>query len=544
VTTGSATPRSTILVVDDEPFNRDLLVQELDAYDTRVAASGEEALESVATAKPDLILLDVMMPGIDGFEVCQRLKSADATRLIPIVIMTALDAPEDRIRGIEAGADDFLTKPVDERQLLARIRTALRAKHYLDQKIDAAAEVQKRAPAPRALGNVRACSKCGAVFSVDVPSCTLCASEVTFFDRDPMIGRTLDRYEILDRWGSGGMGCVYVASHTTLKDQRYVIKVLYGELAGQREYAERFALEAEACAGINHPNVVSVLDFSTTPEGLKYIVMEFVPGRTLREVLQAEGALPFRRAASIARQIAGGLAYAHARGLVHRDVKPANVMVTEHDLGERVKLLDFGIALSLGTDTSARLTAAGVALGTPEYMAPEQLNGGAVGPTADLYALGATLYEMITGQPPFQGPALKVAADKINKHPQPLQTSTGLERLTWSLLAPRPEDRPQTGDDVVLALDRVAADKNEVLSTPVSAFDEVPRSISTPPLAPATSADAVTRRAPSAAPPRPVEQTLASSVVTPPPPSVRPGVLAALGVVVSVVVVVAWALLR
>jgi two-component system cell cycle response regulator len=122
--------KSRILVVDDEPFNRDLLVQELDMYDTRVAASGEEALAMVAAEAPDLVLLDVMMPGIDGYEVCRRLKAEDAaTRFIPIVIMTALDAVEDRIRGIDAGADDFLTKPVDQRELMARIRTSLRAKH-------------------------------------------------------------------------------------------------------------------------------------------------------------------------------------------------------------------------------------------------------------------------------------------------------------------------------------------------------------------------------------------------------------------------------
>jgi CheY-like chemotaxis protein len=128
---------STILVVDDEPFNRDILVQQLDAlgYRTAEARNGREALDSVAQSPPDLILLDVMMPIMDGFEACRSLKAGEDTRHIPVVIMTALHALEDRIQGIEAGASDFLTKPVDDRELQARIRTALRAKHAMDERL-------------------------------------------------------------------------------------------------------------------------------------------------------------------------------------------------------------------------------------------------------------------------------------------------------------------------------------------------------------------------------------------------------------------------
>jgi adenylate cyclase len=128
---------SKILVVDDEPFNVDYLEQELEdlGYETVSASNGQEALEQVEAALPDLILLDVMMPIMDGFAVCRILKSNDVTRLIPIVIMTALDGIEDRIKGIEAGADDFLTKPVNQRELLARIQTALKLKHTVDRKL-------------------------------------------------------------------------------------------------------------------------------------------------------------------------------------------------------------------------------------------------------------------------------------------------------------------------------------------------------------------------------------------------------------------------
>jgi len=529
------TPRSTILVVDDEPFNRDLLVQQLDTYETCLATNGAEALALVAATPPDLVLLDIMMPGMDGFEVCRRLKADDRTRLIPIVIMTALDGTEERIRGIEAGADDFLTKPVDERQLLARIRTALRAKHYVDQKLDSVLAARP----PQALGSVRACSKCYVTYSAEAATCALCGSPVTYFDKDPLVGQRLDRYEIKERWGSGGMGCVYVASHATLKDQRYAIKVLHGEFCGRPEYVERFAREADACARLEHPNIVGMLDFASTPDGLKYMVMEFAQGRTLREIIESEAPLSFRRAASIARQVASALACAHERGIVHRDVKPSNVMVRESELGERVKLLDFGIVLSLASGASARLTTTGVVVGTPLYMAPEQIRDGEVGPPADLYALGVTLYEMISGRAPFDGSALKVAADKLGMTPEPPSTNTGLDRLTWSLMAPRPEHRPASAEAVIAALDTLAVDRNEPIVESLSVLDDdaaapaAQEGLDPPPHA--------TTRSPAASV-GPVAATLASPSARPDQsrgPSVR---LALLAIALAVGVVAAWAL--
>jgi DNA-binding response OmpR family regulator len=141
----AAVERATILIVDDEPFNVDYLEQELEdlGYETVSASNGQEALEQVATEAPDLILLDVMMPVMDGFTVCRILKEHEATRLIPIVIMTALDAREDRIRGIKAGADDFLTKPVHQEELLARIATALKLKRTVDRKIGELRELKE-----------------------------------------------------------------------------------------------------------------------------------------------------------------------------------------------------------------------------------------------------------------------------------------------------------------------------------------------------------------------------------------------------------------
>jgi CheY-like chemotaxis protein len=459
--------RSRILVVDDEPFNRDLLVQELDIYDTGVAASGEEALRMVAADPPDLILLDIMMPGIDGYEVCRRLKSDDATRFIPIVIMTALSAVEDRIRGIDSGADDFLTKPVDQRELMARIRTALRAKHSLDRKLDITTD--RRAKLTPPAGGVRACARCGAVYSIDIPKCSLDGNALALFERDPLIGRRLDRYDILERAGIGGMGLVYVASHATLKRQRYAIKVPFGELAVEREQAERFFREAEAIASLDHPHIVSVLDFGTTPEGLPYMVMEYLNGRVLRDLLVEQRPMSGPRTARIARQVASGLAHAHERGLVHRDVKPANIMIQDHDGTDHAKLLDFGVVGSLAGG-GERLTKADLRVGTPLYMAPEQLESSSIGPSADLYALGATMYEMIAGVPPYTGDSIKIYAEKLSGPPPMLVLATGLESLIFKLLAPDPAARPASAREVIAALDELLENRYARQSRPMPAI--------------------------------------------------------------------------
>jgi serine/threonine-protein kinase len=518
--------RSRVLVVDDEPFNRDLLVQELEVYDTEVASTGEEALAMVAKSPPDLILLDVMMPGIDGYEVCRRLKGDDRTRFIPIVIMTALDAVEDRIRGIDAGADDFLTKPVDERELMARIRTALRAKHSLDKKLDIVAAADSRTRVPAVPDGIRACAKCGAVYALDLTKCMLDGAPLGSYDIEPLIGRKLDRYHIIERIGKGGMGCVYLASHATLKAQRYAIKVPFGELTVEREHASRFFREAEACAALDHPNIVSVLDFGTTPESLTYMVMEFVAGRTLHDIIQTEGPLAGPRAAAIARQMAAGLAHAHARGLVHRDVKPANVIVSVHDGIETVKLLDFGIVGSLSAKND-RLTKKDVRVGTPLYMAPEQLESSDIGPSSDLYALGVTLYEMLCREPPYAGDSIKMYADKLSGPPAPPGSATGLEDIAMALLQPDVKARPASAKDVIAAIDAAmstartsgpiaAAVMPAPTPPPTSLPTPVPVAASVPVTAPPTAATRVERMPPKSTP------AAAAPAPGPPPPTPAP----------------------
>jgi serine/threonine protein kinase/tetratricopeptide (TPR) repeat protein len=209
-------------------------------------------------------------------------------------------------------------------------------------------------------------------------------------------GEVVGRYAIEEHLGGGGMGIVYRARDTDL-GRTVALKFLPPHLAGTEEAEERFSREARAAAALEHSNVGTIHEIGRTSEGRRYIVMTYYEGETLKKTLEREGPLPIEKVLDYATQIAEGLARAHEAGIVHRDVKPANVMITEQD---EVKLVDFGLARLA---ESPRLTASGQQLGTVGYMSPEQVEGGTVGPATDLWALGVVLYEMLTGERPFQG---------------------------------------------------------------------------------------------------------------------------------------------
>jgi serine/threonine protein kinase len=269
----------------------------------------------------------------------------------------------------------------------------------------------------------------------------------------PLIGETLDRYRVVQAIGEGAMGCVYRAKHTVLP-REYAIKVLFRDMATNVTLVERFRREAQSVSTIAHPNIVSVLDFVTTQNGVTFIVMELVEGRTLDQAISAEAPFTLARTALIARQIAAGLGEAHRMGFVHRDVKPSNIMLTGAPGADVVKILDFGVVGIAQAPLETRLTAVGHIIGTPTYMAPEQVSDPAVGPGADLYALGVIMFEMLAGEPPFQGPGrTEVFVKHISEPPPALPPSDGLELVVAWLLEKRPEQRPRSAEDVVRSID-------------------------------------------------------------------------------------------
>lgn len=267
---------------------------------------------------------------------------------------------------------------------------------------------------------------------------------------DGMIGQRFGPYEITERIGEGGMAEVYKGYQKSLN--RYVaIKVLRHELARDGQSVERFRREALAVAELSHPNILHVYDAGFA-HGVYYIVMAYVEGGSLKDVIM-QGAMEPESAASIAAQLADALSHAHRQGLVHRDVKPTNILMTRDG---RPLLTDFGIAKAV--HESVGLTRTGTSIGTPEYMAPEQIQGQAVDGRTDIYALGIVLYEMLVGWTPFTATTpVATLYKQVNERPPPLRQANvsippWLDGIVMKALAKRPQDRFQQASDFAATL--------------------------------------------------------------------------------------------
>ncbi len=267
------------------------------------------------------------------------------------------------------------------------------------------------------------------------------------------------RYELLAPLGEGGMGHVWRARQLPL-GRVVALKVLHRDRAADPTSRERFRREAMAAAELDHPGLVRTLDFGLLGDGREFIAMELVEGRSLADLLAEHGPMPWRQVVRIGVEVADALAHAHRSGFVHRDVKPANVMIEGGDLEQgRVKLLDLGIARRIDGPRGDTLTAHGVALGTPRYAAPEQLRGERVTPASDLYALGALLYRALSGRPPYDGRSFAEVAEAQRAGPPPRPSTLApehvpavLDRIVLSLLAIDPQRRPAGADGVASAL--------------------------------------------------------------------------------------------
>jgi len=266
-----------------------------------------------------------------------------------------------------------------------------------------------------------------------------------------------ERYRIEALLGEGGMGAVYKAQHVHMQ-KTFAVKVLHRQMTTLEEAVRRFEREAVAAGRIDHPNIASATDFGRLPDGSFYLVLEFVGGQTLRALLAERGALSVERALSITRQAALGLGAAHAVSVVHRDLKPDNIMLVEREAGvELVKVLDFGIAQVKGDDAKqAPVTQFGAIFGTPQYMAPEQAAGQEVDQRADLYALGLILDEMLRGAPTFQANDLMALLSKqlVEAPPLlPVSVPEAVQTLVAHLLQKDVGARVQSAEELVSRLD-------------------------------------------------------------------------------------------
>lgn len=274
---------------------------------------------------------------------------------------------------------------------------------------------------------------------------------------DPLIGKVLaDRYLIERRLGRGGMGDVYLAEHVRMR-KPFAVKILRKEMALISEAAFRFEREALASGRADHRNLVTATDFGKLEDGALYLVLEYVAGESLGTLLE-RGPLPEGQALRIARQIAEALGALHAAGVVHRDVKPDNVMLVNRDGEELVKLLDFGMAKVQMERASLvpEITQVGFVFGTPRFMAPEQAAGSATDHRSDLYSLGIVLYAMLAGAPPFSGEDIRETLHMQRFDPPPPlpeTTDPGVQELVVRLLSKDPKDRVQTAEEVVAQID-------------------------------------------------------------------------------------------
>jgi len=273
-----------------------------------------------------------------------------------------------------------------------------------------------------------------------------------------------NRYRIVKPLGSGGMADVYLA-HDDILDRDVALKVMSSRYAGDEEFVERFKREAQSAAALSHPNIVSIFDRGESEDGTYYIAMEYLPGGTLKDRIVKRGALPAHTAAAVALQMAEALRVAHERDVIHRDIKPHNILVTGS--GD-VKVTDFGIARAAASST---MTRTGHILGTAHYISPEQAMGDPVGPASDLYSLGVVLYEMLTGELPFDADTpLGIAMKHVNgyvRQPKDLNPSVpdGINAITLRLLAKIPEDRYASDSELIEDLERVCAGLNPAGAT-------------------------------------------------------------------------------
>jgi serine/threonine protein kinase len=309
------------------------------------------------------------------------------------------------------------------------------------------------------------CDTCHSTYPTAFTTCPKDNNQLSFV---PELSKGMvlhGKYKILEKIGAGGMAIVYRVQHLHFQEE-VAIKVVSSRLAEDPAFIDRFRTEAVITRKLRHPNAVRIDDFDTTEDGQPFIVMEYVPGESLRKLLQNHGLLPPNRAANVAKQAALALGAAHELGIVHRDIKPENILlIPQSDGSDLVKILDFGIAKvkegTLGIGPGHEPTRTGLVLGTPKYLSPEQVKGTtSVDGRADLYALGIVLYEMLTGRVPFSADTpFTVLLQHLQSPPTPPHVlnpaiSSAMSRLVLKSLDKDPAQRFQTGQEMAEALRR------------------------------------------------------------------------------------------
>ena len=396
----------SILVIDDDELVRSFLCDALktENYDVESAENCDQAQERIAEKSFDVILCDINLPGMSGEEFLPFCKKTYPC--VEIILITGQPGIDDAVHAVKDGAFDYLPKPISPEKLFNRVSAAM----------DASTQCEIR--------------------------------RVSADNGSPAKG-----YKIVRNLGSGTMGVVLLVSKD---DEYYAMKILRSEMGGldSDRKLQRFSREAEILTQINHPNIVRFFEYGVSPkDNVPYFVMEFVAGQPLSLHIE-NGDLQIHEKLHIVKQIASALAFIHERGIIHRDVKPANILVTGQ---KEVKLSDFGIARIADSD----LTITHEMLGSPAYMSPEAFDASKKkDQRSDIFSLGTICYELLTGIKPFSGETITELMDSI-RHDKPiepmrlsLEIRPYIQDILAKMLAKAPDDRFASASDIVKAFDK------------------------------------------------------------------------------------------
>ncbi len=456
---------TNVLIVEDNVDLANVIrsLLEFENHTVDLYHTGNEGLASILVKPYDLVILDWDLPGVSGLQILSQFRALGART--PVIMLTGKDAVEDKEAGLDGGADDYITKPFNLKELGARVRAHLRRSaqgttHTVNlsdisldcvnqratkggrtyalsahefQLLEYAAryphikpsiedilnsawstDTEKSEPKLRmAIRRLR--KKFDPSSSIIFPHLLLdakIAEQTTVAgrselesDADPFLGTIFNgKYEIMELIGGGGSGLVYIAKHVDL-GTTVALKVLHLNISSHSDTARRFHREARLSGLLSHPNIVAVRDFGVAEQGPPYIVMELIEGASLAEVLDLKGKPPVKDVIDIFYQACAGLDYAHKKDVVHRDIKPSNLMLMNNgSAGMIVKIVDFGLARPVDVDQGfANITQTGDVLGSPPYMSPEQCRGEKVDQRTDIYSVGCAMFEALNGRPPFIG---------------------------------------------------------------------------------------------------------------------------------------------
>lgn len=438
------------------------------------AINGEEALEKAESLNPDVILMDIGMPLMDGIECTKLIKKRNGNT--KVIMLTSHDVDSVVRSSLSAGASGYCLKDIDSVSLCSAIKAVHRGEVWLDPGLakdlsrfclQETTDIVDYAPRmseskQRTPGNLSdekrtesiGRSECSQIMSrtqtVNIPNKVARIEgkhePVSFehFEQIPCIAVS-EKFEYLGLLGQGGMSLVYKARHKLI-DKIVAVKFLANHLSRLETFAARFNQEARISSQLCHPNIISVYDFGITPNADVFLVMEYVEGPTLADVLKRIGRMEENECLSIFRQLIDALSYAHSRDIVHRDIKPANVILAKNEDSETtVKLVDFGLAKPVSEKRLPSLTLNGEVVGSPIYMSPEQCQGFELDHRSDIYSLGCLFYEAICGFPPFRGSnsmeTLRMHVQDEPVDPPAHLCSEKMRNILRKCLQKRPEDR-------------------------------------------------------------------------------------------------------